>query len=255
MSIFTDELGPSEIITKNSGVPIVEIKNVFKNFGGVRAIDDLSLSFQTGEIHCLIGPNGAGKSTLFKLLMGTVRPTSGTIHFNGEDITKSQPFERVRKGLGIKFQNMQVYQELSVFQNFFIPLRRHYKPVEMPKIVDGLLRRIHLTALEDEVVKNLSHGQQQWLSIGMSIALEPTVLLLDEPVAGMGPDETASTAEIIRSLNAGGMTIIVIEHDMDFIRSLNSHTSVLHFGSLFTQGSYHEIEENEDVRNIYLGKG
>ena len=255
MSIFTDELGPSEIITKNSGVPIVEIKNVFKNFGGVRAIDDLSLSFQTGEIHCLIGPNGAGKSTLFKLLMGTVRPTSGTIHFNGEDITKSQPFERVRKGLGIKFQNMQVYQELSVFQNFFIPLRRHYKPVEMPKIVDGLLRRIHLTALEDEVVKNLSHGQQQWLSIGMSIALEPTVLLLDEPVAGMGPDETASTAEIIRSLNTGGMTIIVIEHDMDFIRSLDSRTSVLHFGSLFTQGSYHEIEENEDVRNIYLGKG
>ena len=255
MSIFTDELGPSEIITKNSGVPIVEIKNVFKNFGGVRAIDDLSLSFQTGEIHCLIGPNGAGKSTLFKLLMGTVRPTSGTIHFNGEDITKSQPFERARKGLGIKFQNMQVYQELSVFQNFFIPLRRHYKPVEMPKIVDGLLRRIHLTALEDEVVKNLSHGQQQWLSIGMSIALEPTVLLLDEPVAGMGPDETASTAEIIRSLNTGGMTIIVIEHDMDFIRSLDSRTSVLHFGSLFTQGSYHEIEKNEDVRNIYLGKG
>ena len=255
MSIFTDELGPRKILTKNSSVPIVEIKNVFKDFGGVRAIDDLSLSFQTGEIHCLIGPNGAGKSTLFKLLMGTVRPTSGTIHFNGEDITKSQPFERVRKGLGIKFQNMQVYQELSVFQNFFIPLRRHYKPVEMPKIVDGLLRRIHLTALEDEVVKNLSHGQQQWLSIGMSIALEPTVLLLDEPVAGMGPDETASTAEIIRSLNAGGMTIIVIEHDMDFIRSLDSRTSVLHFGSLFTQGSYHEIEENEDVRNIYLGKG
>ena len=255
MSIFTDELGPSEIITKNSGVPIVEIKNVFKNFGGVRAIDDLSLSFQTGEIHCLIGPNGAGKSTLFKLLMGTIRPTSGTIHFNGENITKSQPFDRARKGLGIKFQNMQVYQELSVFQNFFIPLRRHYKPVEMPKIVDGLLRRIHLTALEDEVVKNLSHGQQQWLSIGMSIALEPTVLLLDEPVAGMGPDETASTAEIIRSLNTGGMTIIVIEHDMDFIRSLDSRTSVLHFGSLFTQGSYHEIEENEDVRNIYLGKG
>ena len=255
MSIFTDELGPSKILIKSSNVPIVEIKNVFKDFGGVRAIDDLSLSFQTGEIHCLIGPNGAGKSTLFKLLMGTIRPTSGTIHFNGENITKSQPFDRARKGLGIKFQNMQVYQELSVFQNFFIPLRRHYKPVEMPKIVDGLLRRIHLTALEDEVVKNLSHGQQQWLSIGMSIALEPQVLLLDEPVAGMGPDETASTAEIIRSLNTGGMTIIVIEHDMDFIRSLDSRTSVLHFGSLFTQGSYHEIEENEDVRNIYLGKG
>lgn len=145
-------------IVENSAVPIVETINVFKDFGGVRAIDDLSLSFQTGELHCLIGPNGAGKSTLFKLLMGTERPTSGTIHLNGEDITKSQPFERARKGLGIKFQNMQVYQELSVFQNFFVPLRRHYKPIEMPEIVDGLLRRIHLAGLEGEVVKNLSHG-------------------------------------------------------------------------------------------------
>jgi len=233
---------------------IVEFREVIKDFGGVRATDNLSLSISEGELHCMIGPNGAGKSTLFKLLMGTIRPSSGQIFLNGEDITRLPPYARARKGLGIKFQNMQVYQELTVFQNFFIPLRRHHKPAEMPDLVDRILRRIHLTGLEDETVKNLSHGQQQWLSIGMSIALEPKVLLLDEPAAGMGLEETASTSEIIKALNGEGMTIIVIEHDMEFIRSLRSRTSVLHLGALLTQGRYEEIEHNEDVRNIYLGK-
>ncbi len=237
-----------------TGVPIIETRNVIKDFGGVRATDNLSLAIQPGELHCMIGPNGAGKSTFFKLLMGTIRPTSGTIHFNGQDITRLEPHQRARKGLGIKFQNMQVYQELTVFQNFFVPLRRNHKPREMPELVDRLLRRIHLTGLEDEVVKNLSHGQQQWLAIGQAIALEPKVLLLDEPAAGMGPEETASTAEILNTLNADGMTVIVIEHDMEFIRSLHSRTSVLHLGTLFAQGSFEEIEQNEDVLRIYLGK-
>lgn len=237
-----------------TGAPIIETRNVMKNFGGVRATDDLSLSIQAGELHCMIGPNGAGKSTFFKLLMGTIRPTSGTIHFKGEDITRLQPHKRARRGLGIKFQNMQVYQELTVYQNFFVPLRRHYKPYQMPELVDRLLRRIHMTGLENEVVKNLSHGQQQWLAIGQAIALEPEVLLLDEPAAGMGPEETASTADILNQLNADGMTVIVIEHDMEFIRSLHSRTSVLHLGTLFAQGSFEEIERNEDVLRIYLGK-
>jgi branched-chain amino acid transport system ATP-binding protein len=236
------------------GVPIIETRNVIKDFGGVHATDNLSLAIQPGELHCMIGPNGAGKSTFFKLLMGTIRPTSGTIHLKGQDITRLEPHQRARKGLGIKFQNMQVYQELTVFQNFFVPLRRHYKPREMPELVDRLLRRIHMTGLEDELVKNLSHGQQQWLAIGQAIALEPEVLLLDEPAAGMGPDETASTAKILNELNADGMTVIVIEHDMEFIRSLHSRTSVLHLGTLFAQGSFEEIEQNEDVLSIYLGK-
>lgn len=236
------------------GVPIIETRNVIKDFGGVRATDNLSLAIQPGELHCMIGPNGAGKSTFFKLLMGTIRPTSGTIHLKGQDITRLEPHQRARKGLGIKFQNMQVYHELTVFQNFFVPLRRHYKPREMPELVDRRLRRIHMTGLEDELVKNLSHGQQQWLAIGQAIALEPEVLLLDEPAAGMGPDETASTAKILNELNADGMTVIVIEHDMEFIRSLHSRTSVLHLGTLFAQGSFEEIEQNEDVLSIYLGK-
>lgn len=239
---------------KETAPPILEIRDVTKNFGGLRAIDDLSLRIPTGELHCMIGPNGAGKSTFFKLLMGTIRPTSGRIFLNGEDITRLQPHQRARRGLGIKFQHMQVYSELTVFQNFFIPLRRHHRPREMPELVAGFLERIHLHGLENEVVRNLSHGQQQWLSIGMSIALEPTVLLLDEPAAGMGSDEARRTADIIKSLSAEGMTVIVIEHDMEFIRSLSARTSVLHLGRLFMQGSYAEIEINRDVRKIYLGK-
>jgi ABC-type uncharacterized transport system ATPase subunit len=241
-------------MTAAHGRPILEIRNVTKDFGGVRATDDLSLAIAPGELHCMIGPNGAGKSTFFKLLMGTIRPTKGEILFNGEDITRLPPHQRARRGLGIKFQNMQVYSELTVFQNFFIPLRRNHKPSAMPGLVADILDRIHLSGLEDELVRNLSHGQQQWLSIGMSIALEPKVLLLDEPAAGMGRDETQSTAEIIKSLNAEGMTIIVIEHDMEFIRNLSSRTSVLHLGALFAQGSYEEIETDDDVRKIYLGK-
>lgn len=234
--------------------PILETRNVSKNFGGVRATDNLSLSIQPGELHCMIGPNGAGKSTFFQLLIGTIRPTSGQIFLKGQEITRLPPYARARMGLGIKFQNMRVYSELTVFQNFFVPLRRHHKPQEMPELVDRLLRRVHLTGLEDELVKNLSHGQQQWLSIGMSIALEPEVLLLDEPAAGMGPEETAWTADILRALNADGITVIVIEHDMGFIRSLHSRTSVLHLGALFAQGSFDEIERNEEVLDIYLGK-
>ena len=237
-----------------SHLPIVEMRDVVKDYGGVRAINNLNLTVEPGELHCMIGPNGAGKSTFFKLLMGTVRPTTGTILFQNENITRLQPYQRARRGLGIKFQNMQLYQELTVFQNFFVPLRRHHKPQAMPGLVADLLRRIHLTGLEDETVKNLSHGQQQWLSIGMSIALEPKVLLLDEPAAGLGPEETASTAAIIKALNAEGMTIIVIEHDMEFIRSLGSRTSVMHLGALFAQGTFEEIEDNPEVRRIYLGK-
>ncbi|WP_347312042.1 ABC transporter ATP-binding protein [Defluviimonas sp. SAOS-178_SWC] len=234
--------------------PILEIRNVTRYFGGVRATDNLSLAIAPGELHCMIGPNGAGKSTLFKLLMGTIRPTKGQIFFNGEDVTRLPPHERARRGLGIKFQNMQVYSDLTVFQNLFIPLRRHHAPATMPALVAEILDRIHLSGLANEVVHNLSHGQQQWLSIGMSIALEPRVLLLDEPAAGMGREETHSTTEIIKSLNADGMTIIVIEHDMEFIRNLGSRTSVLHLGALFAQGRYEEIETNDDVRKIYLGK-
>jgi urea transport system ATP-binding protein len=234
-------------------VPILEARGLHKEYGGVRAVNGLDVQILQREIHCIIGPNGAGKSTFFKLLMGTERPTSGRIFYRGRDITRLPPFRRARLGLAVKFQNLSVYQDLTVYQNLFIPLRRHRRPADIPNQAAALLERIHLAGTQDILVRNLSHGQQQWLSIGMSVAVEPELLLLDEPTAGMSIEESNETANIIRSLNAHGVTIVVIEHDMAFVRNLNSRTSVLHLGKLFAHGSFAEVEADEEVRRIYLG--
>ena len=236
-----------------TSTPILEVRGLVKDFGGVRAVSGLDMSIQLGELHCIIGPNGAGKSTFFKLVMGIQRPTAGAVLYHGRNVTRLRPFERARLGIAIKFQAMEVYQELTVFQNLFIPLRRHHRPKQIPGEAARLLERLHLKGMEEDLVSNLSHGQQQWLAIGMSMAVRPEVLLLDEPTAGMSPDETSETAKIMRDLNTQGMTIVVIEHDMAFVRNLDSRTTVLHYGKLFAQGSFAEIERNEDVHRIYLG--
>jgi branched-chain amino acid transport system ATP-binding protein len=234
---------------------IIETRDLVKAYGGVRASDGLSLQVRQGELHCVIGPNGAGKSTFFKLLMGTETPTSGAVLLKGQDISRLKPFQRARLGLTIKFQNVPIYQDLTVEQNLFIPLRRHCAPRDIPAEARRLLARVHLAGTEALVARNLSHGQQQWLSICMSLAARPEVLLLDEPAAGMSPQETADTGRIIRELNAQGVTIIVIEHDMEFVRELDCRVSVLHYGRLFAQGTMDEIEADENVRRIYLGSG
>lgn len=232
---------------------ILEVRDVYKLYGGIHALDGLSLSITPGEVHCVLGPNGAGKSTFFKMLMGTERPTSGSIHYKGRDITRLSAFHRARLGLSVKFQNLRVFGDLTVHQNLFAPLRRKHRPHEIPARIAVLLNQIRLPGTEDRLVKDLSHGQQQWLAIAVSLASEPELLLLDEPTAGLSQDETERTAAIIRDVNARGVTVIVIEHDMAFIRSLKARTSVLHYGRLFAQGSFDQIAENEDVRRIYLG--
>ena len=233
---------------------IVETRSLTKIFGGVRAVDGLDFSISDGEIHCIIGPNGAGKSTLFKLLMGIERPTAGTIVLDDHDITRLAPHLRARRGLAIKFQAMQVYQNLTVYQNLFIPLRRHHRPREIPDRCADLLAQLQLTDTEERIVGDLSHGEQQWLAIGMSMAVDPKVLLLDEPTAGMSPEETRQTAAIVRQLNESGVTIAVIEHDMAFVRDLDTRTTVLHYGKVFAQGAFADIERDDDVHRIYLGK-
>ena len=236
-----------------SNEPIVGVSGLAKQYGGVAALRGVDFSVDRGELHCIIGPNGAGKSTFFKLLMGIERPTAGAIRYKGRDITSLGSFERARLGFSVKFQNILVYQDLSVFHNLFIPLRRHHRMKDIPEQVAERLGQLRLAGTEDETVSSLSHGQVQWLAIGMSIAARPEVLLLDEPTAGMSDDETRETANIIRRLKVGGMTILVIEHDMTFIRDLDTRTTVLHYGRLFAQGTFSEIEANEDVHRIYLG--
>lgn len=234
-------------------VPILEARALVKAYGGVRAADGINLSVTEGQLRCVIGPNGAGKSTFFKLLMGTERPTEGQILFRGHDITRLKSFERARLGITAKFQNVPIYQELTVAQNMFIPLRRHFTSTQIPNETERLLEQLNLSGTQNLPARSLSHGQQQWLAIGMSLAAKPVVLLLDEPTAGMSPEETHHTGEIVQRLNRQGVTVIVIEHDMAFVRQLGGRVTVLHYGRLFAEGSMDEIERHEDVRRIYLG--
>ena len=238
----------------SNGENILQVRKLSRYFGGVKALDRLDFSVAKGEVHCIVGPNGAGKSTLFRLLMGIERPTSGEIFLRGENITSAPPFARARLGLSIKYQNIRVFPDLTVYQNMFIPLRRHVPRARIPAEVTRLLMQIKLEGTGEKLVRNMSHGEQQWLSIAMAVAARPDVLLLDEPVAGMSPEEGQKTADIIRGLNREGVTVVLIEHDMEFVRSLNSRTSVFHLGGLFAQGTFREIEANDAVHQIYLGK-
>ena len=233
---------------------ILQTRGLKKYFGGLYAINGVDLSIEEGELRCLIGPNGAGKSTLFKLILGSYEPSEGTILFKGDDITSLRPHLRVQRGLSIKFQVPGIFLALPVEQNLRIALQRAFRGAALEQELERLLALIDLEHQRSELATNLSHGQQQWLEIAMAVALQPAVLLLDEPTAGMSPEETFKTGELVKKLNASGMTIVVIEHDMAFVRQIAKRVTVLHFGEVFDEGSLDEIVRNEDVVRIYLGK-
>jgi branched-chain amino acid transport system ATP-binding protein len=227
---------------------------VAKTFGGLAAVSGVDLSVDEGEIHCLIGPNGAGKSTLFKLIVGTYAPTTGTIAFRGENVTGMQPSARVRRGMSIKMQTPSIFKELPVRQNIHIALQHHVAKAELAREEDRLLDLLNLSADATQLAGALAHGQQQWLEIGMALALKPALLLMDEPTAGMSTEETYRTGELIKSLNGQGMTVLVVEHDMAFIRQIAQRVTVMHFGKVFAHGSIGEIIADPRVAEIYLGK-
>ena len=233
---------------------ILETRGLTKYFGGLYAINGINLAIEEGELRCLIGPNGAGKSTLFKLILGSYQPSEGAILFKGDDITTLRPHLRVQRGISMKFQVPGVFLELLVEQNLRIALQRAHRGDALEQELERLLELIDLGRQRSELAANLSHGQQQWLEIAMAVALQPSMLLLDEPTAGMSPEETFKTGELVKKLNASGMTIVVIEHDMSFVRQIAKRVTVLHFGQVFDEGSLDEIVSNEDVVRIYLGK-
>ena len=229
---------------------LLQATGVAKTFGGLSAVAGVDLTVDEGDIHCLIGPNGAGKSTLFKLIVGTYAPTEGTIAFRGENITGMPSSARVRRGMSIKMQAPSVFRELPVRQNIQIALQHHVAKANLAKEEERLLNLLELSA----DAGTLAHGQQQWLEIGMALALKPKLLLLDEPTAGMSTEETFKTGELIQLLNAEGMTVLVVEHDMAFIQQIATRVTVLHFGKIFARGSIAEIIANPRVAEIYLGK-
>ena len=234
--------------------PIIDLQHVSKHFGGRRAVDDVSLTIEDGELHGLIGPNGAGKTTILKLITGTYELTAGSVHFDGKDISKEKIWKRVRDGISIKMQIPGVYHDLTLRDNMRIAAQRYVAPRHLNEEIDRLIEMVGIQNLGNPLVKNMPHGQQQWLEIAMSLASKPRLLLLDEPAAGMGPEETQFTAEIVKRINATGMTIIFIDHDMDFVEQIAKRVTVLHQGRIFAEGTMAEIRQNEEVAEIYLGK-
>lgn len=234
---------------------LLETTNLNKWFGGLHVTGDVSFALKRGEVHCLVGPNGAGKSTFFKLILGEIAPSSGNIVFDGVDITKEPSYRRIRRGISVKFQVPGIFPEMSVVQNLTVALQQRYvHRNEVEKQVNELLPFLHLANDAEQLAKNLSHGQKQWLEIGMAVSLQPKLLMLDEPTAGMTPDETHQTGQMILDLNQQGMTVLAVEHDMAFVRQIADEVTVLNYGKIFARGSIAEIESDERVIEIYLGK-
>ncbi|MFC6987949.1 ABC transporter ATP-binding protein [Haloplanus sp. GCM10025708] len=233
---------------------ILETDGLTKRFGGLTAVDDVDFELPEGELRCLIGPNGAGKSTFLKLVTGAHSPTSGTVRFDGEDITGLEPHDRVRRGMSLKFQQISTYQALTVEQNLRVPTQRIRSGQEATDRVEELLDIIGLSDRRTERAGSLAHGDQQWLEIAMAMATDPKLLLLDEPTAGMTVEETQETGELIQDLVDEGVTILVVEHDINLVRQIADRVTVLHQGRIFTEGTVEEITADEDVKRIYLGK-
>ena len=243
---------PAVAATGSSRDAILSTNGLIKKFGGLTAVDSVDFTVDEGEIRCLIGPNGAGKSTLLELITGQLSPTGGDIYFDGNDLTDMEPHRRMDAGISIKFQSPHIYESLTVEQNLRVPLQRTDRDIEA--VLERTLARIALAEKADEPASDLSHGEKQRLEIGMAVTLDPALMLLDEPVAGMSVDETADIAELIRSLHDDGMTFLVVEHDMEFVRKISEQVTVLNQGSVLTQGPIEEIEADEEVRRIYLGE-
>jgi branched-chain amino acid transport system ATP-binding protein len=234
---------------------LLRTEQLDKHFGGLHVTNGVNLTLEPGEIHCLIGPNGAGKSTLFRLILGEYAPSAGRILYDGQDITALPPHARIRRGISVKFQVPGIFPALGVRHNLQIALQHHLEGHSLDAEIGRLLDFLNLRAEAGQRAGSLSHGQKQWLEIGMAIALKPRLLMLDEPTAGMSPDETYATGEMVRALNADGVTVLAVEHDMSFVRQVASRVTVLHMGRIFAQGSIDDIIANEDVAAIYLGQG
>ncbi|WP_454851231.1 ABC transporter ATP-binding protein [Rhizobium binxianense] len=233
---------------------LLHTQNISKQFGGMKAVKGVSLEVQQGEIHCLIGPNGAGKSTMFKLIVGYHEPDGGHIFFDGAEITQARASARVQRGMSIKMQKPSVFKEMPTRQNLHVALQRSAGKDTIASEEERLLALLGLEAQADKLAGLLSHGQQQWLEIGMALALRPKLVLLDEPTAGMSEEETFRTGELIKALNAEGMTILAVEHDMSFVRQIADSVTVMHLGEVFAHGHINDIVADERVGEIYLGK-
>jgi branched-chain amino acid transport system ATP-binding protein len=245
---------------------LLEVKNVTKRFGNLVAVRDVSLSVAPGELRAIIGPNGAGKTTFFNLISGFFGPSSGTIHFDGRDVTALTAQKRVALGMARTFQITEIFPELTVFENVRIatevasgfrlrPWLSKSEQAEVNKRVEETLKLATLESKADRLVGELAHGDQRAAEISMALALRPRLLLLDEPTAGMGDQETHDITRLIYRLHRdSNFTIVLIEHDMRVVFNLADRIMVLDQGSVLAEGTPAEIAANETVQAAYLGK-
>lgn len=232
---------------------ILEAHGVSVHFGGVKALDGVDFVVRRGELRCLIGPNGAGKTTFFRCLTGAQRPTLGTVTFKGEDIIGLERYEIARAGIGIKTQIPSLFDGLSVQENLWLSLRRLDAERERRERTEAVLERLGIASLRHEILGRMAHGQRQLVELGMVVASDPDLVLLDEPAAGMTGREVDRLAEVIRDLNRNH-TVVVVEHDMQFIRSIADRVTVFHRGRVLAEGHVDTILSDAMVRDVYLGK-
>jgi len=249
-----DDLTPRSMLYLN-GVSV--------SFDGFKALNNLSLTVAPGEMRAIIGPNGAGKTTMMDVVTGKTRPDDGDVFFNGtQDLTRLDETQIAELGIGRKFQKPTVFDMHTVEDNILLALKSDRRPratlfwrenAEDDTRVNSILQIVRLSSLRERVAGSLAHGQKQWLEIGMLLAQEPKLMLVDEPVAGMTDAETRQTAELLKEINRD-RTVIVVEHDMTFVRELGVKVTCLHEGTAIAEGTIDQVSENERVIEVYLGR-
>jgi urea transport system ATP-binding protein len=240
---------------------LLAVEGVSVSFDGFKVVNDLSLYIDKGELRVIIGPNGAGKTTVLDLICGRTRASDGSISFKNQDIGGLKEHEIVKLGIGRKFQTPSIYEDLTVFENLEIsyPRGRGVTGALFWKRTEGMIARVHEVAGMiflgdhiDRLAETLSHGQKQWLEIGMLLIQDPELLMLDEPVAGMSVSERRKTAELLNEI-IKNRSVIVIEHDMKFVESIAHRVTVLHQGKVLAEGDMEAIQANPKVKEVYLG--
>ena len=240
---------------------MIEVRDLRRSFGGVLALDGVSLTVAEGERRALIGPNGAGKTTLINVLAGEIPPMSGTVRLAGQDITRLRPWRRARLGLAHVYQRTELFAPLSARENVALAVAARRGPYRMFRApppaeyaqADAMLDRVGLAGRETVAVRALSHGERRQLELAVALAQRPRVLLLDEPTAGMSPAETARIAELIAGLDRT-LTIVIVEHDMDVVFRLADRVTVLHEGRVIADGTAADVRGDVRVHDVYLGK-
>ena len=243
---------------------ILELKEIYKEFDGLEVLFGINLTIQEGERHAIIGPNGAGKSTLFNLITGKYLPSRGKIFFKGQDVTGTSPFKLNRSGMARSFQITNIFRTMTVFQNLrnailsknkirYNLFSNLSKMDEINSQTEKMLKQIGLLDRKDAVAGELSYGQQRALEIGLTIATDPELILLDEPTAGMSSEETREAVKLIARVTEG-KTLVIVEHDMEVVFSIANRISVIYYGEVLASGPPEEIRQDQKVKDAYLGE-